>query len=137
MPDIVEVALRGSGDRAAPSLGAGFNPLGGQAFASSRFHAICQLMDGVCIVISVFASSDGVESDPSVAAERFSLPITLDQQAQAFTNNFISCSIYSRGNPLPHNLFQLGRERYIHLTQPYPLHIGNVKNALPRSTLKT
>jgi hypothetical protein len=93
-------------------------------------------MDGVCIVIGIFASSHGIEASPNVATEGFRLLITLDQQTQAFTNHFIGRSIHSRGDPFLHDFFQLGRERYIHLTQPYPLHAGNVKNALTRSARK-
>jgi len=85
-------------------------------------------MDGGCIVIRVFASSHGVEAGPNVAPERFRLLITLDQQTQAFPNNFVGCSIRSRGNPFLYDFFQLGRKRYIHLTN----HIPASKNCQKR-----
>ena len=92
-------------------------------------------MDGGCIVVGVLASPHGIEARPNVAPERFRLLITLNQQTQAFTYDFIGCSIHARGNPFLHDSFQFGGERYVHLTQPYPCKLKMSKTT-PRSARK-
>ena len=62
---------------AALSLRKAHSP--GQAFASSRFHAMRQLMDGSCIVINVLTLCNGIEAGSNVTAEGVRSLITLDE----------------------------------------------------------